>query len=167
MRNFIDQFKKGDSKPKENNGFDFGSSSKDIVNYRQAIRKIYREKTITPETVRKFTFEIAKGLQYLHRIGIIHRDIKPENILLSMNLDAKLADFGISRILKPEEENFLTVSKNSKRLSILKILLGSRKHWVESARNVEKDRCKIESSGYLFIRVHFLLSPYKRRTSFR
>ncbi len=113
MRNFVDQFKKGaDVKPKENNVIDFVSSSKDTVNYRQAIRKIYREKTITPETVRKFALEIAKGLQYLHRIGIVHRDIKPENILLSMNLDAKLADFGISRVLKPEEEHFLTVMED-------------------------------------------------------
>ncbi|KAL0378559.1 UNVERIFIED_CONTAM: putative LRR receptor-like protein kinase [Sesamum radiatum] len=43
----------------------------------------------------------AEGLGYLHHgcnPPIIHRDIKPENILLTREFEAKLADFGLSRI---------------------------------------------------------------------
>jgi serine/threonine-protein kinase len=40
--------------------------------------------------------EIADGLEYAHRHGVIHRDIKPENILLSAG-HALIADFGIAR----------------------------------------------------------------------
>lgn len=38
--------------------------------------------------------ETLKGLQFLHSQGVLHRDIKSDNILLSMNGDIKLTDFG-------------------------------------------------------------------------
>ncbi|ODV91368.1 hypothetical protein CANCADRAFT_18692, partial [Tortispora caseinolytica NRRL Y-17796] len=38
--------------------------------------------------------ETLYGLSHLHKHGVIHRDIKSDNILLSMNGDIKLTDFG-------------------------------------------------------------------------
>lgn len=44
----------------------------------------------------RYIRQMALALQYLHSRHVIHRDIKPENILLGLNGEAKIADFGWS-----------------------------------------------------------------------
>ncbi|KAG0225901.1 spindle assembly checkpoint kinase [Actinomortierella wolfii] len=44
----------------------------------------------------KYIRELASALSYLHRKNIIHRDIKPENLLLGLEGELKISDFGWS-----------------------------------------------------------------------
>ncbi|KAJ3270641.1 Serine/threonine-protein kinase ark1 [Terramyces sp. JEL0728] len=48
------------------------------------------------ETTSKYILQMANALSYLHQKNVIHRDIKPENLLLGMNGELKIADFGWS-----------------------------------------------------------------------
>lgn len=46
----------------------------------------------------KITRQVLEGLQYLHGQGIIHRDMKPSNIFIDEHGNAKIGDFGLSKI---------------------------------------------------------------------
>ncbi|XP_029439868.1 cyclin-dependent kinase-like 3 isoform X2 [Rhinatrema bivittatum] len=56
--------------------------------------------------LKKYLFQIIRGLGYLHKNNIIHRDIKPENILVSQSGIIKLCDFGFARTLAEPGETY-------------------------------------------------------------
>ncbi|XP_002454975.2 G-type lectin S-receptor-like serine/threonine-protein kinase SD2-5 [Sorghum bicolor] len=59
----------------------------------------------------KIITNVAKGLSYLHedcRQRIAHLDIKPQNILLDDNFNAKVADFGLSKLIERDQSSVIT-----------------------------------------------------------
>ncbi len=54
-------------------------------------------KAIDPKEVIRLVTAICNGLAHAHDNGIIHRDIKPSNILLDLNAEPKIGDFGLAR----------------------------------------------------------------------
>ncbi|KAF6174934.1 hypothetical protein GIB67_026422 [Kingdonia uniflora] len=53
----------------------------------------------------------SRGLSYIHQIcepHIIHRDIKSSNILLDDEFEARVADFGLARLIDPYETHVTT-----------------------------------------------------------
>ncbi|KAJ8765360.1 hypothetical protein K2173_012057 [Erythroxylum novogranatense] len=54
---------------------------------------------------------IARGILYLHEeceTQIIHCDIKPQNILMDDHMCPKIADFGLAKLLKPDQTKTFT-----------------------------------------------------------
>ncbi|KAG1768797.1 kinase-like domain-containing protein [Suillus occidentalis] len=52
------------------------------------------------ENARRWSAQVALGINALHAMGIIHRDIKSENILIDIQENVRIADFGLSHIDK-------------------------------------------------------------------
>ncbi|KAL3509079.1 hypothetical protein ACH5RR_028480 [Cinchona calisaya] len=67
-------------------------------------------------TRKKIILDIAKGLAYLHEDcsqKIIHLDIKPQNILLDQHFNAKVSDFGLSKLIDKDQSRFVTTMRGT------------------------------------------------------
>lgn len=42
--------------------------------------------------------DVARGMAYVHGLGLIHRDLKSDNLLIFSDKSIKIADFGVARI---------------------------------------------------------------------
>ncbi|XP_073133347.1 G-type lectin S-receptor-like serine/threonine-protein kinase LECRK3 [Henckelia pumila] len=65
----------------------------------------------------EIAFSTARGLCYLHEecsTQIIHCDIKPQNVLLDESLTAKISDFGLAKILRPDQTGTTTAIRGTR-----------------------------------------------------
>ncbi|XP_034071616.1 ankyrin repeat and protein kinase domain-containing protein 1-like isoform X2 [Gymnodraco acuticeps] len=46
----------------------------------------------------RLSHEVAQGMNFIHKENLMHQDLKPSNVLLNDYLNAKIADFGLSRV---------------------------------------------------------------------
>jgi Tol biopolymer transport system component len=68
-----------------------------------------REKLVSgPLPVRRaieYALGILAGLAAAHEKGIVHRDLKPENVFVTRDGRVKVLDFGLAKLVRPEENN--------------------------------------------------------------
>jgi len=65
----------------------------DLKNYLDACG----DKGIDEYTVKSFLYQLLQGINYCHEHRVLHRDLKPQNLLINMDGELKLADFGLAR----------------------------------------------------------------------
>merc|ERR1711920_899783 len=66
---------------------------------------IYSKQVLNDEHHQYFSYQVLRGLLYLHSANVVHRDLKPSNILVNKNCDLKICDFGLARGFGKEEDD--------------------------------------------------------------
>lgn len=75
------------------------------------------DKLLPVEKVLELIYKCCRGLEYAHSRDVIHRDIKPSNILLSGDMDVRIADFGIAQIMRPDETQVMEMIGSPRYMS--------------------------------------------------
>ncbi|KAI5089626.1 hypothetical protein C0J45_21034, partial [Silurus meridionalis] len=84
-----------------------------------------KTKDMDQDALKKVTKEVLLGLKVLHDAGIIHRDIKPTNILIDVDGNVKLADFGLSRKISQDASTVHTTRAGTRGWEATEILNGN------------------------------------------
>jgi len=64
------------------------------------LKSLLQEKgRFTEFEAQKLFKQLADALLYVNIVNVVHRDLKPANILIGMNGELKLADFGLAKTL--------------------------------------------------------------------
>jgi len=66
-----------------------GSSLRDVLDSGVAL---------PPNRIADIVAEIAEGLAFAHRAGVVHRDVKPANVMVLSSGAIKITDFGIAQL---------------------------------------------------------------------
>lgn len=77
---------------------------------------------LSADEARNFFHQIISGVEYCHFQKIVHRDLKPENLLLDSNLNIKIADFGLSNLMR--DGDFLRTSCGSPNYAAPEVISG-------------------------------------------
>lgn len=74
------------------------------------------------DEARMFFQQIISGVEYCHRNMVVHRDLKPENLLLDSRRNVKIADFGLSNVMR--DGHFLKTSCGSPNYAAPEVISG-------------------------------------------
>lgn len=89
----------------------------EVLDYIVAHRHLNEKET------RKLIRQLASGVEYMNRMGVVHRDLKAENLLLDANLNLQIIDFGLSNAMEGPAQ-FLETQCGSPSYSAPELLAG-------------------------------------------
>ena len=92
------------------------------MKYGELFDYIVEKGRLMEDEARCFFQQILSGVEYCHRNMVVHRDLKPENLLLDDKRHVKIADFGLSNVMK--DGHFLKTSCGSPNYAAPEVISG-------------------------------------------
>jgi predicted Ser/Thr protein kinase len=111
------------------------------------LRDLLVQRRLPADQALRLVPQLCEALEYAHSRGVIHRDIKPENILVSRAGVAKVADFGLAKIVPGAD----AVAVSS--LTQTNVVMGTVNYMAPEQREGRKEadhRADIYSLGVVF-----------------
>ena len=71
----------------------------------QTLREALKAGPLSARRATEYALGIAQGLAAAHDKGIVHRDLKPENVFITKDGRVKVLDFGLAKLVRPEESH--------------------------------------------------------------
>src|SRR5712691_3714516 len=63
----------------------------------ETLSERYRDKAADVPTATRYVLQLLEALAYLHKRNVIHRDVKPNNIIVDVQREVVLIDFGAAK----------------------------------------------------------------------
>jgi len=83
----------------------------DFIHGRRLDEVVERGQVLPEAQVLRWADQLLDALTHCHRQGVIHRDIKPQNIIITPEGKAVLVDFGLAKLVNPDDPRTRTVMR--------------------------------------------------------
>ncbi|RMZ80811.1 hypothetical protein DV737_g2804, partial [Chaetothyriales sp. CBS 132003] len=109
--------------------------------------KVEADAGLTEDIAHAYFTQLVNAVGYMHSKGVGHRDIKPENVLLDLDGNLKLADFGMATLFEYNGKRKSAVTRCGSPPYVAPEVLTLGSHDKSTAVGYDADRADIWSCG--------------------
>src|SRR5712692_567364 len=81
----------------------------------KTLDRLFGRKGLSIGEALRYGVQIADALAKAHAAGIVHRDLKPGNIMVNVDAQVKVLDFGLAKLTEPDPADELTATLDRPR----------------------------------------------------